>query len=143
MADEINRAPAKVQSALLEAMAERQVSFGRQTFALPDLFMVMATQNPIESEGTYNLPEAALDRFLVKLVIDYPNANEESNILNLFLAGSSPESVLQAQVKGLLSADGLVEIQQAATQIHVDESIVDYITGLVRATRENEFLYKY
>lgn len=129
LADEINRAPAKVQSALLEAMAERQVTIGEQSHELPKPFFVLATQNPIEQEGTYNLPEAELDRFLLKLVVSYPSPAEEVRIVQ---AGGRPELV---PVKKLLSAKELEKFQRLLEQVACDEKIVEYIVSIVSATR--------
>jgi MoxR-like ATPase len=136
LADEINRAPAKVQSALLEAMAERQVSFGRQTFALPDLFMVMATQNPIEQEGTYALPEAQLDRFLLHVLVDYPDRQAEADILRLVrmensgaqTTGSNPPPTLMTQAQ-------IHEARQQLLALHMAEPVERYIVELILATR--------
>ncbi len=136
LADEINRAPAKVQSALLEAMAERQVSFGRQTFALPDLFMVMATQNPIEQEGTYALPEAQLDRFLLHVLVDYPDRQAEADILRLVRSeisdvqamGSNPLQTLMTQAQ-------IHEARQELLALHMAEPVERYIVELILATR--------
>ena len=130
LADEINRAPAKVQSALLEAMQERQVTLGGETMRLPSPFLVLATENPIDQEGTYPLPEAQVDRFMFKVLLDYPSEREERAILDR-MAFTSPESATQAVV-------GLEEILQArrlVDQIHVDEKIRDYIVKIVVATR--------
>jgi len=130
LADEINRAPAKVQSALLEAMQERQVTLGGETMKLPSPFLVLATENPIDQEGTYPLPEAQVDRFMFKVLLDYPSEQEERKILDR-MAFTSPESVTQAVV-------GLEEILQArrlVDQIHVDDKIRDYIVKIVLATR--------
>lgn len=136
LADEINRAPAKVQSALLEAMAEQQVSFGRQTFALPDLFMVMATQNPIEQEGTYALPEAQLDRFLLHTVVDYPDREAERTILQLVRdenAGqeSTPQNVAPAHV----NQEHIFQARQEVLALHMAEPVERYIVELILATR--------
>ena len=134
LADEVNRAPAKVQSALLEAMAEHQVSVGRQTLALPELFLVMATQNPIEQEGTFPLPEAQLDRFLLHVRVDYPDASAEREILRLVrgedrgeVPNSPPVELSQAQVFG--ARDELLAL-------HMAEPVEDYLVALVMATRE-------
>ena len=132
LADEINRAPAKVQSALLEAMAERQVSVGGKSYKLPELFMVMATQNPIEHEGTYNLPEAQLDRFLMYIKINQPEAETEKKILRLgrqeiAVGGAEPEPVLD--VADVLSARG------EALNVHMSEAVEEYLVQLVMATR--------
>lgn len=136
LADEINRAPAKVQSALLEAMAENQVSFGRQTFALPDFFMVMATQNPIEQEGTYALPEAQLDRFLMQILVDYPNRESEARILKLvrgeMLAGNeSPTREPQA----LISQQDIKTARNQILRLHLAEPVERYIVELILASR--------
>ncbi len=132
LADEINRAPAKVQSALLEAMAERQVSVGGKSYKLPELFMVMATQNPIEHEGTYNLPEAQLDRFLMYIKINQPEAETEKKILRLgrqeiAVGGAEPEPVLD--VADVLSA------RREALNVHMSEAVEEYLVQLVMATR--------
>lgn len=133
LADEINRAPAKVQSALLEAMAEKQVTVGRKTYPLPELFLVMATQNPLEQEGTYPLPEAQLDRFLLHLKVDYPDAVTELAILQLTrneaLSGS------QAQVTPISQAD-IFAARKAILQIHLADSLQHYIVALIMATRD-------
>jgi MoxR-like ATPase len=129
LADEINRAPAKVQSALLEAMQERQVTIGGHSYRLEDPFLVLATQNPIESEGTYPLPEAQLDRFLLKVHVGYPSRTEEKEIM-LRMSGTEPIPV-QAQ----LTPDGILAGRQAVTAIQLDQRIVDYIVDVVRATR--------
>jgi len=129
LADEINRAPAKVQSALLEVMAERHVSIGGTTFDVPDPFMVMATQNPLESEGVYPLPEAQRDRFLMKILIDYPSAREEVEIVRRM-------SVAPPVAQTVLTDDQLVALQQAADGVFIHDAIVDYSVRLVAATRE-------
>mgnify|MGYP001262683957 FL=1 len=133
LADEINRAPAKVQSALLEAMGENQVSFGRKTFELPKLFFVMATQNPIEQEGTYPLPEAQLDRFIMQVLVDYPDHQNESDILKLVREEniSSPSSAPLT-----ISQDQLLNARKELLSLHMEESIEKYIVGLIMATRE-------
>jgi MoxR-like ATPase len=130
LADEINRAPAKVQSALLEAMQERQVTIGEQTFPLPEPFLVMATQNPIEQEGTYPLPEAQVDRFMLKVVVDYPTKSEERQILDL-MATSAP---LPA-VSPVLDPAHILEARRVADMIYVDDKVKDYIVEIVWATR--------
>ena len=129
LADEINRAPAKVQSALLEVMAERQVSIGGTTFPVPAPFMVMATQNPIESEGVYPLPEAQRDRFLMKILVDYPSGREEAEIVRRM-------SVAPPVAQQVLSEDELVALQSAADEVFTHDAIVDYAVRLVLATRE-------
>ena len=133
LADEINRAPAKVQSALLEAMQERQVTIGDTSYELPDPFLVMATQNPLDQEGTYQLPEAQLDRFLLKVTIDYTNPEEERSILELM--GNSNVNLSTNQI---LSKEQIAESRKVADSIYVDESIKDYIVSLVISTREPE-----
>jgi MoxR-like ATPase len=129
LADEINRAPAKVQSALLEAMQERQVTLGDATHALPEPFLVFATQNPIEHEGTYPLPEAQVDRFLLKARVEYPRRDEERQILDRMMSGEVPP------VSRVLEADAVRRLAQRVREIHLDERIRDYIVALVSATR--------
>jgi MoxR-like ATPase len=133
LADEVNRAPPKTQAALLEAMQERQVTSGRETRLLASPFVVMATQNPIEYEGTYPLPEAQLDRFLLRLRIGYPSLEGEREILARRLERAADEVAIDSVVDG----PTLVEMQQSLEQVHVADSILDYIARLVRATREN------
>jgi MoxR-like ATPase len=128
LADEINRAPAKVQSALLEAMEERQVTIGDESLELPDPFFVMATQNPVELEGTYPLPEAQIDRFLLKLVVPYPSEDEEREIVRR----DAPEP---PQVQAVADAQSLRELRRAAAQVHVAPEVIDYAVRLARATR--------
>lgn len=135
LADEINRAPAKVQSALLEAMAERQVTVGGVTRKLPELFIVMATQNPIEQEGTYPLPEAQLDRFLMHVVIDYPNADSE--LLILRLARGEALQHAQATINKLSEAD-ILAARQEILNLHLSEAVEQYIVQLVMASRKPE-----
>ena len=130
LADEINRAPPKVQSALLEAMQERQVSIGGTTHPLGELFMVLATQNPIEHEGTYRLPEAQVDRFMMKVVIGYPTQQEEREIMDRQTSGVVPEIRRVATPKAVLDA------RAAVRQVHMEESLKDYIVRIVFATRE-------
>ena len=129
LADEINRAPAKVQSAMLEAMEERQVTIGEETYKLPAPFFVLATQNPVEQEGTYNLPEAELDRFLMKLVVNYPTAENEKLIVKT--AGKAPA----VPVDTVLGANDILEMRQAAEKITCDEKIIDYIVNILTVTR--------
>ena len=129
LADEINRAPAKVQSAMLEAMEERQVTIGEETYKLPSPFFVLATQNPVEQEGTYNLPEAELDRFLMKLVVNYPTAENEKLIVKT--AGKAPA----VPVNTVLGAADILEMRQAAEKITCDEKIIDYIVNILAVTR--------
>ncbi len=132
LADEINRAPSKVQSALLEAMQEKQVTIGDATFPLDDLFLVMATQNPIEQEGTYPLPEAQVDRFMLKLKIGYPTADEERRILDRAL--DSVGTVIRAA----MTRDEVLHAQEVVGQVYIDESVRGYILDLVQATRRPE-----
>lgn len=139
LADEINRAPAKVQSALLEAMAERQITVGSETYPLPEVFLVMATQNPIEQEGTYPLPEAQLDRFLMHVTVDFPDANEEKQILKLTRdeARSNGEAS-QSASQLAISQNELLEARQEVLNIYLDESLENYLIELVLATRSAE-----
>ena len=132
LADEINRAPAKVQSALLEAMQERQVTIGKETFKLPEPFLVMATQNPIEQEGTYPLPEAQVDRFMLKVVIDYPKLEEEKLIIRQNISGQT------FNVKPILKAEEIMEARKVVRQVYLDEKIERYIVDIVFATRYPE-----
>jgi MoxR-like ATPase len=132
LADEINRAPAKVQSALLEAMQEHQVTIGNQTFALPSPFLVMATQNPIEQEGTYPLPEAQVDRFMLKVVIDYPTIDEEKAIIRENIQGAMPV------VKPVSTAQEILDARGIVNQVYIDEKIEQYIADIVFATRYPE-----
>lgn len=132
LADEINRAPAKVQSALLEAMAERQVSVGSKTYALPNLFMVMATQNPIEQEGTYPLPEAQLDRFLLHVVVDYPSIDSERRILKL---ARSEAAAIPVVAPAPISQATLEAARHEVLAIHMADSVEEYIVQLINATR--------
>lgn len=137
LADEINRAPAKVQSALLEAMAERQVSVGGKTYELPKLFMVMATQNPIEHEGTYNLPEAQLDRFLMYVKIDQPDAESEKKILKLVRREIAETAVA---APAALDVEDVLQARREAAEVHLSEAVEEYMVQLVMATR---YLEKY
>jgi len=136
LADEINRAPAKVQSALLEAMAERQVSFGRQTFPLPDMFMVMATQNPIEQEGTYPLPEAQLDRFLMQVNIDYPDAASERSILQLVRNESLTAQTGDAEPPPAVTQEAIFAARKEILALHMAPVVEEYIVQLTLATRD-------
>jgi MoxR-like ATPase len=131
LADEINRAPAKVQSALLEVMQEHQVTIGRETFSVPDPFLVLATQNPIETEGTYPLPEAQVDRFMLKVLVGYPNSTEE------FVIVERMTSALQA-VQKVLTTDDLVALQSQVDKVYVDPALIEYAVRMVTATREPE-----
>ncbi len=128
LADEINRAPAKVQSALLEVMQERQVTIGRETFSVPNPFLVMATQNPIETEGTYALPEAQVDRFMLKVLVGYPSPTEEFVIVERMTGRLDP-------VQQVLTTDKLIELQAAADRVYVDPALMEYAVRLATATR--------
>lgn len=132
LADEINRAPAKVQSALLEAMQERQVTIGSETFPLPEPFLVLATQNPIEQEGTYQLPEAQVDRFMLKVVIDYPKLEEEKLIIRQNITGE------KIDVRPIMSANEILEARKVVRQVYIDEKIEKYIVDIVFASRYPE-----
>ena len=132
LADEINRAPAKVLSALLEAMQEHQVTIGEQTFSLPNPFLVMATQNPIEQEGTYQLPEAQVDRFMLKVIIDYPTLEEEKLIIRNNIKGTSPV------VTPVTTASEIVKAREVVNQVYLDEKIEQYIADIVFASRYPE-----
>jgi len=129
LADEINRAPAKVQSALLESMQERQVTIGNDTFKLPNPFLVLATQNPIEQEGTYQLPEAQVDRFMLKVIIDYPKIEEEKLIIRQNI------NERKIEVKSILKSEEVVEARKVVRQVYIDEKIEKYIVDIVFATR--------
>jgi MoxR-like ATPase len=130
LADEINRAPAKVQSALLESMQERQVTIGNTTFPLPSPFLVLATQNPVEQEGTYPLPEAQVDRFMLKVKVGYPTREEEKEILNKMTGEPLPKT------EKVITTEQIAQARQVTTRIYVDEKVKDYILSLVFATRE-------
>lgn len=132
LADEINRAPAKVQSALLEAMQEHQVTIGDKTFPLPNPFLVMATQNPIEQEGTYQLPEAQVDRFMLKVIIDYPTIEEEKAIIRENIQGGLPK------VSPVTTAEEILKAREVITQVYIDEKIEQYIADIVFASRYPE-----
>jgi len=134
LADEINRAPPKVQSALLESMAERQISVGQHTYPLPKLFMVLATQNPVEHEGTYTLPEAQLDRFLLHVEVDYPSRLEELAILELVDQPQADTPLLKEHI----NQAGIFAARQAAMQVYLDDRLKEYIVDMVRATRQPE-----
>ena len=136
LADEINRAPAKVQSALLEAMAERQITVGSETYPLPDVFLVMATQNPIEQEGTYPLPEAQLDRFLMHVRVDYPNAEEEKSILHLTREEARSENQTDIAQTSRLSQATLLAARQAVLDTYLADNLEAYLVELVLATRD-------
>ena len=130
LADEVNRAPAKVQSALLEAMQERQVTIGNETFPMDDPFLVLATQNPIEQEGTYPLPEAQVDRFMLKVVVSYPSRTEEREIVDLMAGGTPPSA------EAVVTPDDIRSARSVVDEVYVDEKIKDYIVDLVFATRQ-------
>ncbi|MEE2744829.1 MAG: MoxR family ATPase, partial [Bdellovibrionota bacterium] len=132
LADEINRAPAKVQSALLESMQEKQVTIGDQTFSLPETFLVMATQNPVEQEGTYPLPEAQVDRFMLKVVVDYPNKDEEISIMKRM------EGSPNFDIQKVLTPEKILELRKLVSSIFVDDKLYDYVANLVFATRSPE-----
>jgi MoxR-like ATPase len=132
LADEINRAPAKVQSVLLEAMQERQVTIGKNTFALPKPFLVLATQNPIEQEGTYPLPEAQVDRFMLKVIIDYPKLEEEKLIIRQQIKGE------EQSIRPLLSTNEIIEARDVVRKVYLDEKIEQYIADIVFSTRYPE-----
>lgn len=132
MADEINRAPAKVQSALLEAMQERQVTIGDESFGLKPPFLVMATQNPVEQEGTYPLPEAQVDRFMLKVVIDYPTKSDEEQIVRSQVSGATNT------IKPVVTTAQVIKAQKAAREVYMDEKIEKYIIDLIFATRYPE-----
>jgi MoxR-like ATPase len=131
LADEINRAPAKVQSALLEVMQERQVTIGRETHKVPDPFLVLATQNPIETEGTYPLPEAQVDRFMLKVLVGYPSSTEEFVIVERMIGSLQP-------VQKVLTGDQLIRLQQEADRVYVDPALIEYAVRIVGATRQPE-----
>jgi len=129
LADEVNRAPAKVQSALLEAMQERQITIGNTTYHMEDLFLVLATQNPIEQEGTYPLPEAQVDRFMLKVIVDYPKLNEERMIIERMTSGPLP------MIKPVVDLAQILRAREMVNQVYVDDKIRDYVLNLVFATR--------
>ena len=132
LADEINRAPAKVQSALLEAMQEKQVTIGEETFPLPSLFIVMATQNPIEQEGTYPLPEAQVDRFMLKIKVGYPTREEERAIMDRMAATAVPS------VRSVITPEAILNARKIVNEVYIDDKIKEYIVDIVFATREPE-----
>lgn len=137
LADEINRAPAKTQAALLEVMQERQITIEGESFPLDPPFVVLATQNPLDQEGTYPLPEAELDRFLFKILIDYPDQAHESRMVEMVLDGRLPDSLDAAQLTPVTDAAGILELTRSAEQVLIDPAIVDYLLRLVRATRDH------
>lgn len=133
LADEINRAPAKVQSALLEAMQEKQITIANETFKLDQPFIVLATQNPIEQDGTYPLPEAQQDRFLMKVKIEYPNKEEEKNILKLLTSTSDFEKI---EINEILNKEKIENLKNIIKEIHIDDNLIDYILNIIFKTRE-------
>lgn len=137
LADEINRSPAKVQAALLQAMQEREVTIGEKTFHLPEPFLVLATQNPIEQEGTYQLPEAQVDRFVMKVVVTYPSFDEELGILKM-VAGDADVAHTPKDVKKVLSLPELEELRRSMNEVFIDPKIDHYIVSLVQATRKGD-----
>jgi len=137
LADEINRAPAKVQSALLEAMQERQVSIGEETFPVPSPFLVLATQNPIEQEGTYPLPEAQLDRFMLKIRIDYPSKGEELKILDRMATTNT-----NFDIKAVISPEQISDVRSVVDEIYIDEKIKDYIVNAMGRRQEQRFILR-
>lgn len=139
LADEINRSPAKTHSALLEIMQERQVTIDNRRYQIEAPFFVLATQNPVESEGTYSLPEAQLDRFLLKLLIEYPHAEDETNILRMHADGGSFDLI--EQVQSIMTAKRVLAVQSAAERVKIADEVLDYITRLVRATRDRRDIY--
>jgi MoxR-like ATPase len=136
LVDEINRAPAKTQAALLEAMEEQQVTIEGQTFGLPAPFLVIATQNPVEYEGTYPLPEAQLDRFQFKVLVDYRSAEDENEVLRRHRQGDSPHQRVE-QLRPVLTADEVLTLQREAEQVRVDDAVLAYITAIGRASRRS------
>lgn len=141
LADEINRAPAKTQAALLEAMQERSVTIDGTTRQLPEPFLVLATQNPVDSQGTYPLPEAQLDRFLLKVHVGYPSAEVERGILRSYLDGFDPSNLEHAELRALLTVERLLEMQRVLRTVTVAEEILDYITRIVTRTRSHGSVY--
>lgn len=142
LADEINRAPSKTQSALLEVMEERQVTIEGETFVFEEPFMILATQNPIEFEGTYGLPEAQLDRFMLKILIDYPKEQDELTVLQRYNEGFSASKFTHfSQLEPVLEPQKIIDIRRDIQQIKVEEGILKYINQIVRGTRENENLF--
>jgi len=140
LADEINRTPPKTQSALLEAMEERRVTIDGVPYALPKPFVVFATQNPIEYEGTYPLPEAQLDRFLLKIIIDYPNEAEEKAVLSLYQGGFRAQRLEEAGLEQVLTTSGLEECRHITAQVGVEDKMMEYILQIVRKTRQSDYL---
>jgi MoxR-like ATPase len=140
LTDEINRAPPKTQAALLEAMEERQVTIDGVSHPLPEPFMVAATQNPLEYEGTYPLPEAQLDRFQFKVIVDYREASDEEEVLRRHRAGSSPEAV-SAELRPVITPEGVMQARQSAEQVRVDDTVISYATAIARASRQSPDLH--
>ena len=142
LADEINRAPAKSQAALLEVMQEKQVTTEGESRKVPLPFMVLATQNPLEQEGTYPLPEAELDRFLIKVVIDFPSSEDEIKLTRLVTDGQVGDNASIDAIEAQLNAQDLIEIQQQVANIRIDEQVIDYAVRIVRATRQHPSIYR-
>ena len=142
LADEINRAPAKSQAALLEVMQEKQVTTDGESRKVPLPFMVLATQNPLEQEGTYPLPEAELDRFLIKVIIDFPNTEDEIKLTRLITDGQVGDNSSIDTIEANLSAQDLIDIQQQVANIQIDEQVIDYAVRIVRATRQHPSIYR-
>ena len=140
LADEVNRTPPKTQAALLEVMQERQITIEGESFPLAPPFVVLATQNPLDQEGTYPLPEAELDRFLFKILIDYPDQAHESRMVEMVLDGRLPDSLDAAQLTPVTDAAGILELTRSAEQVLIDPALIDYLLRLVRATREHPSL---
>lgn len=142
LADEINRSPAKTHAALLEVMQERQVTVDGKRYRLPEPFLVMATQNPLETEGTYALPEAQLDRFMFKFLIPYPDEKREQDILRHFLQPRTPIERVETDLKAVINKDQLRAVRERIHQVRIDDSVIDYISRLVRKTREWDDIYQ-
>ena len=142
LADEINRAPAKSQAALLEVMQEKQVTTEGESRKVPLPFMVLATQNPLEQEGTYPLPEAELDRFLIKVVIDFPSAEDEATLTKMITQGNVDDNNSIGAIKASLTADDLLDIQQQVANVAIDDQVVDYAVRIVRATRAHPSIFR-
>ncbi len=142
LADEINRSPAKTHASLLEVMQERQVTVDGKRYKLPEPFLVIATQNPLETEGTYALPEAQLDRFMFKFLIPYPDLTDEIDILRHFLTSKGPIERLETDLKPVVSKEKLASIRQMTSKVRIDQTMIDYIARLVRKTREWDDIYQ-
>jgi len=142
LADEINRAPAKSQAALLEVMQEKQVTTEGESRKVPLPFMVLATQNPLEQEGTYPLPEAELDRFLIKVIIDFPSAADEAKLTKLITQGNVGDNSSIESIKASLTSDELLDIQQQVANVSIDDQVIDYAVRVVRATRQHPSIFR-